>query len=352
MSITAGLRRLLRRRAPLDIVYVAESLDISGGVRVIVDHANGLACLGHRVRIVTRDARHGWLDVRVPILEVPRFDAETLPPADVHIATWFATVTPTVEAARAKRIYHFSQGFEGTLPYVADRRLEIEKAYLQPIPKLLVSRHLLDLFRGRFPGPFHVLPQTVDVDFFRPEHARTEPGSPIAVGIVGPFESPTKGIREALEAVSRLRSSGLPIVLRRASPLPLSEPEAALCLSDSYAFRATTTEMRAWYRSIDILVHPPFEAEGFPLPPLEAMASGVPVILTRIRSFEPLAENEAIRVPPGDVDAIRMALQELIGQPAVWKSLREAGLRAAERFRPERARDALENVLQGRSAPD
>ncbi|HQR66749.1 MAG TPA: group 1 glycosyl transferase, partial [Thermoanaerobaculia bacterium] len=80
----------------MKIVYVLESLELSGGVKVIVQHAEGLAARGHEVVLVTKDARHDWIPIRVPVVEVPRFDAETLPPADVHVATWFPTVAPTV----------------------------------------------------------------------------------------------------------------------------------------------------------------------------------------------------------------------------------------------------------------
>lgn len=333
-------------------MYVAESLEISGGVKVIVEHANALASLGHSVSIVTKSACHSWIDVKVPVVQVPRFEAAALPAADVHIATWFPTVTPTVLAARAPRIFHFSQGYEGTLPHLAERRDEIEEAYLQPIPKLLVSRHLLDLYRDRYPGPFYVLPQTVDVDFFRSSALRSAPRSPAVVGVVGPYESPTKGVPLAVEAVARLRAAGFPVVLHRASPFPLTHEETSVCPAEVYAFRATTPEMKLWYRGLDILVHPPYEAEGFPLPPLEAMASGVPVVVSGIRSFEPLGENEAVRVAPGDVEGIRVALERLLTVPSHWLALRESGLRAVERFRPERARDALEDVLQRRSTPD
>jgi hypothetical protein len=101
LSLAARLRRLFRPHRKLRVVYVAESLEISGGVKVIVEHANALAGLGHDVSIVTKSACHSWIDVKVPVVEVPRFEAATLPAADVHIATWFPTVTPTVLAARA-----------------------------------------------------------------------------------------------------------------------------------------------------------------------------------------------------------------------------------------------------------
>jgi hypothetical protein len=113
----------------MKIVYVLESLELSGGVKVALAHAEGLAARGHDVSIVTRDARHDWIAVRVPVAEVPRFDRATLPEADVHVATWFPTVVPTVRAGRARKVFHFSQGYEVPHLHTWYRLPEIEEAY-------------------------------------------------------------------------------------------------------------------------------------------------------------------------------------------------------------------------------
>ena len=152
----------------MKVVYVVESLELSGGVKVVVEHAEGLAARGHDVSIVTRDARHDWLAIGVPIVAVPHFGPETLPEADVHVATWFPTVVPVVNAHRAARIFHFCQGYEAPHPHTFHRLDEIEEAYRQKVPKLLVSAHLLSQLEGRYPGPFHVLPQAIRAQDFAP----------------------------------------------------------------------------------------------------------------------------------------------------------------------------------------
>src|SRR5437899_12324252 len=130
----------------MKVVYVVESLEVSGGVKVIVEHAEGLAALSHDVSIVTRNARHDWIPISVPVAEAPPFSRETLPDADVLIATWFPTVVPTGRARRAPRVFHLSQGYEALYPNVADRKAEIDEAYAQEVPKILTSAHLLPLF--------------------------------------------------------------------------------------------------------------------------------------------------------------------------------------------------------------
>jgi len=329
------------------IVYVLESLELSGGVKVVVEHAEGLAARGHDVTLVTKDARHGWIPIRVPVVEVPRFDAATLPAADVHVATWFPTVAPTVRAKRAPKIFHFSQGYEAPHPHTLHRLGEIEEAYRQEIPKILVSAHLLRDLEGRYPGPFHVLSQAIDAEAFRPRGG--EPAGarrPATVGVVGPFLAEKKGIGVALRAVERLRAAGRAVVLHRASHMPMAPGEPEITPIDDYAHALPAAAMPAWYGALDLLFHPSFDAEGFPLPPLEAMASGVPVVLTDIPSYAPIPRDAAGFVPQGDPGAMAAEAARLLDDAALFRARRRRGLEAASTFRLGPVLDRLESIFR------
>jgi glycosyltransferase involved in cell wall biosynthesis len=330
----------------MKIAYVLESLELSGGVKVVVEHVAGLAARGHDVVLVTRDGRHEWLEVPVPVLEVPSFDASTLPEADVHVATWFPTVAPVVRARRAAQVFHFCQGYEAPHPHTRHRLAEIEEAYLQNVPKLLVSAHLLPILEGRYPGPFHILPQSIPVvDFAPPDLARDESRDPPAVGVVGPFEAPLKGIAVALRAIAKLREGGRDVLLHRASALKLTEAERALLAADTYAHALPAAAMPAWYHGLDVLMHPSFDAEGFPLPPLEALASGVPAVVSDIPSFAFLPPDVVSRVPAGDSAAMAREVARLLDEPALWAERRARGLEVARMFTVDVVLDRLEEIF-------
>ena len=331
----------------MKVVYVVSSLEVSGGVKVIVEHAEGLAAKGHDVSIASLRPPEPWMPVGVPVTVVPEISAATLPEADVHIATWFETVVPTVRAARARRVVHFSQGYEGIYPHVAHRKAEIDEAYAQVVPKLLISEHLVGLFEGVFPGPFHVLPQAIRAGDYTPaDPDRLRPRVPSVIGVVGPIEGLNKGIRYGLEAFVRLRSDGRDLRLHRASQLPLSESERAIVTCDLYALRASVAEMVSWYHGVDVLIHPSFEAEGFPLPPLEAMAAGVPVVLTDIPSYRPIPADAAPRVSPGDSAVLAREAGRLLDEPELWRARRRRGMEVAATFSLGRAVNALEAALE------
>jgi glycosyltransferase involved in cell wall biosynthesis len=72
--------------------------------------------------------------------------------------------------------------------------------------------------------------------------------------------------------------------------------------------------------------------EGFGLPPLEAMASGCPVVCSNAASLPEICGEAALLVPPTDVAALTSALRRVLDDQALRGHLRDLGLRQAARF--------------------
>ncbi|MDP2660505.1 MAG: glycosyltransferase family 1 protein [Dehalococcoidia bacterium] len=72
--------------------------------------------------------------------------------------------------------------------------------------------------------------------------------------------------------------------------------------------------------------------EGFGLAPLEAMASGCPVVCSNASSLPEVCGDAAILVPPTDVSALTSALRRLLDDPALRDDLRARGLRQSAQF--------------------
>lgn len=96
------------------------------------------------------------------------------------------------------------------------------------------------------------------------------------------------------------------------------------------------------YRATDVFVYPSL-FEGFGFPPVEAMASGCPVISSTRGSLAEVVADAARTVDPERVEDIEGALRELATDAAVRERLRVAGFRNARRFDWDlNAREVLE----------
>jgi alpha-1,3-rhamnosyl/mannosyltransferase len=86
--------------------------------------------------------------------------------------------------------------------------------------------------------------------------------------------------------------------------------------------------------------------EGFGLPLAEAMASGVPAVISNVSSLPEVAAGSALEVQPHDVDAMAMALQRMIEDSAWRDSAIARGLAVARRYTWERAAAETVEVYQ------
>jgi glycosyltransferase involved in cell wall biosynthesis len=80
------------------------------------------------------------------------------------------------------------------------------------------------------------------------------------------------------------------------------------------------------------LVAYPSRYEGFGFPLLEAMASGVPVVSTRVGSIPEVAGDAAMLVEPGDPDALAGAIERVATDTALRAELVPQGYAQAQRF--------------------
>ncbi len=85
------------------------------------------------------------------------------------------------------------------------------------------------------------------------------------------------------------------------------------------------------YRLAGVFVFPSLY-EGFGLPPLEAMASGTPVVTSNVSSLPEVAGNAAILVDPYDPRAIAEGIHRVLTDEALRRDLRRKGVARAHQF--------------------
>lgn len=100
-----------------------------------------------------------------------------------------------------------------------------------------------------------------------------------------------------------------------------------------FAGYASDTDLPALYSAASVFAYPSLY-EGFGIPPLEAMASGTPVVASTAGALPEVLGDAALLVDPYDEDALAQALQAAASDSG---TLRRRGLDTARRYSWERA---------------
>jgi alpha-1,3-rhamnosyl/mannosyltransferase len=158
---------------------------------------------------------------------------------------------------------------------------------------------------------------------------------------------PRKNLVRLLEAVAVLRArrrDGPPLVL--AGPpgwrnREIRERIEAAAGSARYLGHVSREDLAALVAGCAAFVMPSLY-EGFGLPVLEAMASGVPVVTSRGGALEEVAADAAVLIDPLDRDAIAAGIEKVLEDSALRETLVQKGFARAAQFTWERtARETL-----------
>lgn len=113
----------------------------------------------------------------------------------------------------------------------------------------------------------------------------------------------------------------------------------------------TDTQLPALIRHARVFVYPSF-AEGFGMPVLEAMASGVPVVTSNQTAVPEVAGGAALTADPHEPSAISGAIEQLLFDAKLRRRLSAAGLEVAARHRWDTAAKALLGAFRRHFAAD
>ncbi len=342
------------------ITFPVLSLLHHGGVRVLIHIMNHLAHQGYRVQVVVPGDRYnpavpldpavhrvtvppGSVPGRLGLLVALRRIGRALPPSDALVANFFPTFYPARAYARRHGVpllYYVQDREDWFYPFPLN--WWARRTYQDPSVRYLFASTWL---RNTLGLPGEVVPPGVEGFWPDPDPELMEAkGSRRALLYLWRRER-RKGAHLFLEALRHLEPP-VPLevwIVGKVSPerlaLPRNLPFRVLGYLDRHFLRKV-------YSSADLFVHTSL-FEGFGLPPLEAMACGVPVVLTDsggVREFVRHGENAWL--VDQEPAAIARGIHQILTRPDLQERLRTGGLQTARAFPIQRTVQRFETVLQ------
>lgn len=356
---------------PMRIAYFIRNIGVSGGVKVVLQHVKMLKEEGYDVTLFTEQVKDPWDLKEMPVILQPD-DLNDMSEFDIIVASIYHDVKKLFTRG-ARKLVHLCQGYE-PIDYLSritresiteryqrrgifsaleshldlikfKRRIrQIEAVYALPTYKAAVSKHLVELLEGKYGQRCALIQNGIDLNTFRPDQQREwGKNGKIRVLSVGSADVGFKGIADTLDAVKMLKEKGIDLELIRVSPGLPSRREKEGGLVHSYRTGLKETEMAELYRETDIFISSSLEGEGFGLPAIEALASGVPSVLTEVSTYKNFDENPGFAhfVPTHSPKKIAEGVEKFINDVQFRNQCVEMGSRVAAKFALQKTKEDL-----------
>ncbi|ABW02295.1 glycosyltransferase family 4 protein [Caldivirga maquilingensis] len=382
----------------MKVLFITYGLSIAGGNRAIFEVANRLSDRGYYVEVLALGGDHSWFDVKVSVkyLELPkrmrtllrayslikylrvkeykyidvntfakrlgfRVDlirplAEAIPNNfDAAVATYYPTALSLWLSRHEGLRLYFVQDFPELASADGHYGLRLWDLTLR-IPFnafLAVSTYIKNLILERqYNAKILVTGAGVDINVFKPSKDKLVDvkGKYKVMTIIG--SNPWKGADVAIRVLSEV-SRKLPI---HAILVGDREFVDLLIKSVKHSFTYTVFSnvpddlLARLYSSADAFLFTSY-VEGFGLPPLEAMASGTPVVTTDCLGNRDYVIDgvNALVAKPGDVEGLANSLIKILMDEKLRERLIENGLKTAKQWSWDKVVDKFEEAIKGES---
>ena len=352
----------------MKINYTMFGTGLTGGVRVLLEIANGLVDRGHEVTITSLGSvnDHKWFPLKAEVNYVQRpflkkiinyglkrvFDIDIYPHpeigeltkatpyCDINVATFCFTAFSVFASDKGVPFYHMQHYEPLFFDDVYSKKLAEETYYL-PLNKIANSIWLKNQIKEKYGYNLPVVNPAIDHKVFYPREVEknTDKFKVLCFG----KQTRWKGFPEALEAMK--------IVMKKREDVEfiaygMKQPSYKSEVPYKFVESPSDDELAGLYSSADIMICPSWY-ESFPLFPLEAMACGTPVVTTPYGTEDyAFHEKNCLVVPPKDPKALANAVLWLLEDGDMRENFRKEGPETAKQFTWDKTVDKVEKLFK------
>lgn len=353
---------------------------VRGGIPEIVYHTTvELEKLGHEVTVITTNFSPFDEDRNTNVIRIGHDVTLPLNGAFVNITLGFKLrdTLRRIEHERRFDIVHIQQPLDLFLPITAldafrcpkvgtfhtymRARMDYElgeryfrRHWRRLDGRIAVSRAAHDFISRYFPGEYTIIPNGVDIGRFRPDLPKVGTFDDGAENIlfVGRMD-PRKGLRYLLKAFPSI-ADRFPRARLIVVGNGLLRPWYQMAVPVAYRSRVfyegfvSSAMLPRYYATADVYCSPATGGESFGVVLLEAMASGVPIVASRIPGYRDVVQdgNEGRLVPPKNPQAIADTVIALLQNTAERKRMGERGRESAKNYAWDKVAKRVEEVYR------
>ncbi len=342
------------KRKPLNITFILPHKSMTGGLKMLVEQMKWLQMKGHQVHALLRTN-----DPTFPIFHEHMkiyISKETVIPSsepyksylegsDVVVAGFFDQLNEL--SSTPYPVVYWEQGYPflfGDIP--RDYNVTIQREYMQQnysknVALLASSQLLSKMILTKFQRKASLLPCCIDLSIFNPKDNKlTEP----TILLINNPTVRLKGTDIALETLERVWRLGVRFKVKWV--MPYKNNLSVKSYPIEYIINPSKEKLAATFHDSSLLVCTSLY-EGFGLPPLEAMATGVPVVSTKCGGINMYAEHgeNALLFDPGDIQGLAGGIIRLLHDEELRGKLIDNGIQTAQNFSYEKNVAQLEEYL-------
>lgn len=340
------------KKDKLSIGYIIPHKFLTGGLKMLLSQMKALRLRGHKIYAIFRGKDNesvlpDWFDIEVDeeiLVPLNKSYLDYVDDCDVIVCGFFNQISELDKSE--KPIIYLEQGSEMLFGDYRDLssdspyRLSMQKSYLSNYHLLSISSIVNKILKARFNKESHIIPNFIDTDIYYPiNHEFSN-----SILLVGNPGLKFKDFNTAMGALQKLWNNGYKFNVNWVCQV---KPDVrGISFPIDFIENPPQDKLAEWYRKSDLFLFTSIY-EGFGMPVLEAMASGIPVVTTNCGGINEFVKDgyNALVAEVYDIDSLANLVGYLLNNKEEREALGKLGLETAIKFNKDKIIKSFEEYL-------